>query len=404
MSAASAVFDAAATYEPSVSPGSVALSGTATNLSDIANIEVFDGDTDLGGTGQLTSSTWSLTAALSPGKHTVHAVVSTLSGTPAQVATAPYQLVTGIQNQPYVYQELDLNSAGAVTQVSSYDGAGSLVSQAAVATNGRAASPFSVSIDPTAQSLGATEAFLTGAHSAATNAASIEIFDGSLASVVDPGTGAVRPDATALGYATIKGDGSWSFDAHLSAGTHTFTAVATSIDGQVADAQSAYSLVTGIVGSPYVYQEIDRGPSGETIAATSYAADGTVVNRSVKGGATINGGGSSGQVIRSSEQDVMTGDGSGSTTFLFRRGFGQDEITNFNYADAVKSVTGVEHDVLSLPKSVFQTAAQVMHHTSTALDGDAVIHLGPSDSIKLDGVTKADLLTHPEVFRFHARG
>ena len=404
MSAASAVFDAAATYEPSVGPGSVALSGTATGISDIANIELFDGDTDLGGTGQLTTPAWSLTAALSPGKHMLHAVASTLSGTPVKVATAPYQLVTGIQNQPYVYQEQDLDAAGAVTQVSSYDGTGALVSQAAVATSGRAASPFSVSIDPTAQWRGATEAFITGAHSAATNAASIEIFDGSLASVVDQGTGAVRPDATALGYATIQGDGSWSFDAHVSAGTHRFTAVATSIDGQVAEAQSAYSLVTGIVGRPYAYQEIDRGPSGAPVAVTSYSAEGDVVNRSVKGGATISGGDSSGQVIRSSQHDVMTGDGSGSTTFLFRRGFGQDEITNFNYADAVKSVTGVDPDVISLPNSVFQTVAQVMHHTSSALDGDAVIHLGPADSIKLDGVTKADLLTHPEVFRFHARG
>ena len=403
MSGTSAAFNATATYEPTISPNSVLVSGTATNNADIANIEVFDGHTDLGGTGQFTGSQWGFVATLTPGQHIFHAVLTTISGSPATLnINSPYELVTGVQNQPYVFQELDENSSGVVTRVSNYDGAGALVSQAAVVTNGTAAAPFSVSVDPTATFLGATEALITGTNSAASNASSIEIFDGALGSVVDPATRAVRADAQALGYAKINGDGSWSFDAHVSAGTHTFTAVATSINGQVADAQSAYTLVTGVVGSPYVFQEIDHAASGSTVATTSYAADGTVANRSVEGGATIKGGSASGQVVRSGYQDVMTGDGTGSTTFLFRRGFGQDEITNFNFTDAVKSITGVEHDTLSLPQSVFHTASQVMRHTTSALDGDAVIHLSPTDSIKLDGVTKADLLTHPEVFRFHA--
>ena len=402
MSLASAAFNATATFEPGVGPNTVLLSGTTTNTSDIANLELFDGTTDLGGTGQFTGPGWAFEATVTPGRHLFHAVLTTLSGTAASsTVPAPYELVTGIQNQPYVFQELDRDGTGAVSRVSSYDGSGTLVSQAAVMTNGTAAAPFSVSIDPTATFVGTTETIITGANAAAGSASTIEIFDGPLGSVVDPATGALRADARALGYATIEGDGSWSFDAHLSSGRHTFTAVATSVSGQTADAQSAYTLVTGVVGSPYVYQEIDHAASGGTLATTSYAADGTVVNRSVDGGATINGGNASGQVLRSSYQDVFTGDGSGSTTFLFRRGFGQDEITNFNFADAVKSITGVEHDVLSLPQSVFHNAAQVMRHTTSALDGDAVIHLSPTDSIKLDGVTRADLLTHPDVFRFH---
>ncbi len=403
MSSTSAAFDATATFEPAISPNSLLLTGTATNTSDIANIELFDGTTDLGGTGQLTGSRWAFSATVAPGKHQFHAVLTTLSGASATPTfSAPYALVTGIQNQPYVFQELDLNGAGAVTRISSYDGSGAPVSQTAVAMNGTAAAPFGVAIDPTATFMGATEALLTGTNWAATSASSIEIFDGPLGSVVDPRTGTAQAGARALGFATINGDGSWSFDAHVSAGTHTFTAVATSIDGQVADAQSAYSLVTGIVGSPYVLQEIDHAATGGTVAVTSYGADGSVVNRSVAGGATISGGGGTGEVIHSSLEDVMTGDGTGSTTFAFRRGFGQDEITNFNYLNAAKSLTGVEHDVLSLPRRVFTTVADVLHHTSTALDGDAVIHLSATDTIKLDGVTKADLVTHPDVFRFHA--
>lgn len=403
MSGTSAAFNATATFEPTISPNSVLIGGTASNPSDIANIEVYDGSTDLGGTGQFNGTQWGFVATLPPGKHIFRAVLTTLSGVPATLTVnSPYELVTGIQNQPYVYQELDENGSGVVTRVSAYDGSGALVSQSTVATSGKAAAPFTVAFDPTATFVGTTESLLTGTASAAGSAQTIEIFDGSLNTVVDPQTGAIRASAQPLGFATIDNAGSWSFDAHVGAGTHTFTAVATSFAGQVADAASAFTLVTGVVGSPYVYQELDHAASGGVTAVTSYAADGSVVLRSVDGGATINGGASSGEVIHSSYQDVMTGDGSGSTTFAFKRGFGQDEITNLNYLSAAKSPTGVEHDVLSLPQALFQTVAQVIRHTSTALDGDAVIHLDRTDSIKLDGVTKADLLTHPNVFAFHA--
>ena len=403
MSGTSLAFNATATFEPTISPNTVLIGGTVSNSSDVANIELYDGSKDIGGTGQFNGSQWGFVTTLAPGKHILHAVLTTLSGAPATLtANSPFELITGIQNQPYVYQELDENAAGVVTQVSNYDGNGALVSQSAVATSGLSTSPFSIAFDPSATFAGPTEAILTGTNSAAGSASAIEIFDGTLKSVIDPTTGAVRAGAQALGYATINNDGSWSFDAHVSPGTHTFTAVATSIAGQVADAQSAFSLVTGVVGSPYVYQELDHAASGSVAAVTSYAADGSVVQRSVNGGASINGGSASGEVIRSSYQDVMTGDGGGSTTFMFRRGFGQDEITNFNYLSAAQNPNRIEHDVISLPQSVFHTVVQVMHHTTTALDGDAVIHLSRTDSIKVDGVTKADLITHPNVFGFHA--
>lgn len=45
--------------------------------------------------------------------------------------------------------------------------------------------------------------------------------------------------------------------------------------------------------------------------------------------------------------------------------------------------------------------ASLFHHITTALDGDAVIHLDRRDTIKVDGITKAELITHPSDFRFH---
>ncbi len=399
----SAAFNATATFEPSISSNTVLISGTASNTSDIANIEIYDGTTDLGGTGQFAGSQWGFVTTLAPGKHIIHGVLTTLSGTPATLNfNTPYELVTGIQNQPYVFQELDENNAGIVTRISSYDGTGTLVSQTALAVNGGAASPFSVAFDPTATYAGPTEALLTGTNSAYGNASAIEIFDGSAGKVFDPKTGAILPGAKALGYATVNGDGTWTFDAHVSAGSHQFTAVGTSVTGQTAVAQSAFNIVAGVVGSPYVYQEIDHAANGSVAATTSYAQDGTVVSRNNNGGLNINGGTSTGEIIRSAYEDVMTGDGTGSTTFQFKRGFGQDEITNFNYLNATESPSHIEHDVISLPQAVFRTLVQVIRHTTSALDGDAVIHLSPTDSIKLDGVTKADLITHPNVIRFHA--
>ena len=288
-----------------------------------------------------------------------------------------------------------------MTRVSSYDGTGNLVGQTAVAVNDGAAAPLTVAFDPTTSFVGTTDALMTGTTSAYGSAASIEIFDGPASSVVDPETGAVKTTASPLGFATVGTDGTWSFEAHVSPGHHQFTAVATSLSGLTAAAQSSFDLVTGVVGAPYVFQEIDHNAKGAVAATTSYASDGSIVSRSTNGGSTVNGGSSTGQVLTSSYEDVMTGDGSGSTTFVFKRGFGQDEITNFNYLNAAMSPARIEHDVISLPAAAFRTFAQVIRHTTTALDGDAVIHLGAHDSIKVDGVTKADLITHPNVIRFH---
>ena len=398
----SASFDATAVFEPTISPSTVLITGSARNATNIANIELYDGSTDLGGVAGFRSSNvgWSFTATLQPGSNFIRAVVTELSGISYGVYSR-YQLVTGIQNKPYVYQELDENAADVVTRVSSYDGSGTLVSQTAVAANNRAAAPLTVAFDPSTTFVGSTEALMTGTTSAYGSASTIEIFDGPASSVLDARTGAVKATAAPLGYADVGEDGTWSFDAHVSPGHHQFTAVATSVNGLAAAAQSSFDLVTGVVGKPYVLQEIDHNAKGAVAATTSYAADGSVVGRNADGGATINGGSATGEVLSSSYGDVMTGDGTGSTTFQFKRGFGKDEITNFNYLNSTESPLHVEHDVISLPQAVFHRLAQVIRHTTSAFDGDAVIHLSQTDSIKIDGVTKADLITHPDVFRFH---
>ena len=127
----------------------------------------------------------------------------------------------------------------------------------------------------------------------------------------------------------------------------------------------------------------------------NYASDGSLASQSIN-----NGDGSHeitglqpNQILSSMGHDVMTG--GGETRYRFGTPFGFDEITNFTAA-------GPGHDYLDLPAAHLSSFAAVMRHTTTALDGSAVIHLDRHDAIKLDGVTKADLLMNPHDIYFHA--
>ncbi len=238
-------------------------------------------------------------------------------------------------------------------------------------------SPPSVAFNSSAAFAGATEAILSGTASDNLGPVSVEIYDGS----------------KDLGAATLYVPGAWTFDAHLSPGTHTLTAIATNVTGQSSVAESPYSLVTGINNQPYVYQEIDHAGSGAVVGLSNYAADGTLVSLRRSNGNHTNTitGSQPGQLLRSVQNDLMTGGGA-NTAFVFTSHFGRDEITNF-------TASGPTHDFISLPHADFASVAAVLRHTTTALDGSAVIHIDPSNSIKLDGVTKAQLLTHPNDFR-----
>ncbi len=283
-------FDSTATFAPTINPSAVVLTGSATNTPNIASIVIYDGTTQVGSTAVFSSTyAWNVTVNLAPGLHTLTAVTTSLSGA-ASTAAAPFQLVMGINNQPYVYQERDLNAAGSVVRVSSFDKAGSLVSQTSVAGNGTGAPSLSIAFDSTATFEGSNGAALSGTTTAYGSASSIEIFDGAVNSVVNPTTGSIVASAKALGYATIGADGTWTFDAHVSPGYHQFTAVAVGLNGIAAAAQSPFDLRTGVVGQPFVYQEIDHNIDGSVAATTSYAKDGTVVGRNNGGGSTVSVG------------------------------------------------------------------------------------------------------------------
>ena len=90
-------------------------------------------------------------------------------------------------------------------------------------------------------------------------------------------------------------------------------------------------------------------------------------------------GGNGPDVLIGGPGDTLTG-GNGPDTFLFRPGFGANTITDFD----------VNNDVIQIDKSVFQTVADLLAHTSDTAAG-AVINDGKGDTITLTGVTRAQL-------------
>ena len=63
----------------------------------------------------------------------------------------------------------------------------------------------------------------------------------------------------------------------------------------------------------------------------------------------------------------------------------------------IRDRVGPDHDVLDLAGSPFRTLAQVLNHTDM-IGGDATLHMGPQVFLTIDGVSKAELRAHPEVF------
>ena len=396
-------------FHPAIAPvvgpdgkTNLTITGTDGDSSQVANLDVYANGQVVGSTGQLSGISWAVDVALDPGVYLFTANAYEFTGQLA--STNSLEFITGIQGKPYVTQELNINAQGVVTGVTNFDADGNTIFNNGASGGASTAAHPQVAFDSKSKPETATSALLSGTTTSPGNVASITIYDGDLKQTIDPTSGQVLLSAKPLGTATLPSDGSWSFDAHVSPGVHKFTAVETSFDGSTTTAQTAYQLVTGIVGESYSLQEVDLGVGGKILSTTNFDATGVAVGQSAFGGTNIQNATGPGQVLHSAANDVMTGKGGG-TTFSFTPGFGQDEITNFSYGSGSVSASGAStqqaHDIISVPVSQLQSLNQVYHHITTGLDGSAVLHLNPNDSIQIDGVTKAELIAHPSDFRFH---
>ncbi len=192
---------------------------------------------------------------------------------------------------------------------------------------------------------------------------------------------------TDLGAATLNGDGTFAFADRVGPHTQTFiTATATDGAGGTVLASPQFSLQAGITGVGPVAQQDSYNADGSAVTSSSlFHRDGS---RTVKVQA-------SGQSLPSGFFDTFRNNFAPDNTFVFDPGFGLDVVTGFR-------VDGTDHDTVSLLGSDFgNSIAEVLRNTHDA-GGSAVISDPTSgDTIKLAGITKAQLRENRGDFAFH---
>lgn len=103
---------------------------------------------------------------------------------------------------------------------------------------------------------------------------------------------------------------------------------------------------------------------------------------------TLSGGAGNDTLTGAGGNDTLTG-GAGNDTFVFAPGFGRDVVTDFQVGTSAAGA----HDVLDLHALGFASIADALAHTDAG--NNAVIHaVTGTDTITLQGVSKAVLLTH----------
>ena len=236
-----------------------------------------------------------------------------------------------------------------------------------------------------------------------------------------------------LGAAEVDDHGFWSLDAKLRSGRQgPITAVVTDLSGTMSVVRGAFTIAANVQNQPYAIEQDVYGADGTlagqvfvnrdgslyrdasvgtkrngnlvyTYSGGSYFDDksytqqvdvtnsaGAVLKQTVSGDAAA--GSSVGEPSSRDSYSLLVGEGA--KTFVFSDHPGNAVVSSF-------TVSGTAHDTLSLPSSEFASLAAVLHDTHM-VGGDAVIAVSPTDTITLQGVTKAELRAHPSDIAFHA--
>src|SRR5262249_55227825 len=161
--------------------GHVSLSGSISDANGVASVEVFDGTIALGTAG-MAGGVWSFSTVLGEGSHTLSAVATDFAGNPTATDVLPALVVDTIRPTLAIDQALaDASGVSAFDPLPIYG-----------------------------------HVSMSGSISDANGVASVEVFDGT----------------TDLGAASLVG-GAWSFSTVLGEGSHTLSAVATDLAGNL---------------------------------------------------------------------------------------------------------------------------------------------------------------------------
>ncbi|WP_237482531.1 hypothetical protein [Lichenibacterium dinghuense] len=194
-----------------------------------------------------------------------------------------------------------------------------------------------------------------------------------------------------LGSAVPSSDESYTFVDNLGTSqieTQSFIR-AQIIDGSFsygALVPAQFDLTGGITGKRYTAeQNIYNSDGSSVLSSTYFREDGSRAVNVLTGG----------QTFSSSYEDTFLNHGAPENTFVFNSGFGSDLIRQFR-------VNGEDHDTLSLAGGDFHNSiAEVLHNTSNV--GGAAVITDPTtgDTIRLAGVSKAQLVHNQAALSFH---
>ena len=187
-----------------------------------------------------------------------------------------------------------------------------------------------------------------------------------------------------LGTAAVAADGTFSFNDKVGANPQShLTAMVVDAAGGTASTSASFTL-----------RSIGGRQDGVVGEQTVHAADGsTVLSRSLfhDHGERLVDVASPGQTITATPFDVFVNHHEIDTHFVFRASEGCDVIHGFTPG-------GSGHDTLVLPAADFASIADVLRHTVDAGSSALIIDPSAGDTIRLAGVSTAQLKAHPGDF------
>jgi uncharacterized repeat protein (TIGR02059 family) len=354
------------------------VSGTATPGSTVTLYDT-DGRTVLG-------------TGMADGETGAYAITSTPLGEGTHVLTTT-ETIWGIQGIPSAPLAIDVDTEGPA-----------------------------IAFDPAVTVLGPFRAILSGTVADPSGVVSVD----------------VRTAGRDVGSAAVSADGTWSIA--FRTGRSFVTGIeATAVDaaGNQATAPSSYDLTFAIKGQPYrVTQDSYDPQTGSYTGSTYFKRDGGELYHSTfaprpngAGAYTYTGGSFFDDKAYQSFTDVYDADGTvkfesqyntdGTVTtlgqkdgitvpnirnntitangaddrFVFTPRAGQSVITDFQ-------ASGEGHDVIAFVGTDMSSLADVLRNTTMRGD-DAVIHITPTASVELAGVSKEQISQAPSAFKFH---
>lgn len=188
--------------------------------------------------------------------------------------------------------------------------------------------------------------------------------------------------AVDLGSARVRVDGSFTFRDRVGASTQEgITARAN--DGSGASA-TVVQLLTGGLGGPYHAEQDLYDQAGEhLLSRTLFGPGGDRVDVAAPR-----------QSVDIPSNGLVVDHGRAGTRFVFSPGDGQAVVGGF-------VVAGQDHSVLELPASDFTSFADVLRRTSDGQGNAVVTDPATGDSVRLAGVSKAELRSHPADFTLY---